>query len=100
MPVYSRIPDAGGAFKVQIFSPYVLVNKTGLGVSVRSSSRDFAGYRGGGAVVAYDQTGKDVEPILFSMPHSDRKAVLAQLKVMDADWSKVGFCILAAISTS
>lgn len=82
-----RIPDAGGAFKVQIYSPYVLVNKTGLGVGMRASRRDF--YQSGGAFVAYDQTGQHVEPILFSMPQSERKAVLAQLKVLDAEWSKV-----------
>lgn len=34
--LYSRLPDAGGAFKVQIYSPYVVVNKTGLPFSVKS----------------------------------------------------------------
>ncbi|KAA1471483.1 DUF1162-domain-containing protein [Dentipellis sp. KUC8613] len=33
---YVRYPDAGGAFKVQIYSPYLIVNKTGLTFSVRS----------------------------------------------------------------
>ena len=32
----SRFADSGGAFKLQIYSPYVLINKTGLPVSVRS----------------------------------------------------------------
>jgi vacuolar protein sorting-associated protein 13A/C len=34
--LYSRPPDSGGAFKVQIYSPYVIVNKTGLPFSVKS----------------------------------------------------------------
>ncbi|KAI0308206.1 hypothetical protein B0F90DRAFT_1833497 [Multifurca ochricompacta] len=33
---YVRSPDAGGAVKVQIYSPYIVVNKTGLPFSVRS----------------------------------------------------------------
>lgn len=30
------MPDSGGAFKVQIYSPYVIVNKTGVPFSVKS----------------------------------------------------------------
>jgi vacuolar protein sorting-associated protein 13A/C len=33
---YVRPPDSGGAFKVQIYSPYIVINKTGLPFSVRS----------------------------------------------------------------
>ena len=33
---YYRIPDSGGAFKVTIYSPYILLNKTGLDLSIRS----------------------------------------------------------------
>lgn len=33
---YVRPPDSGGAVKVQIYSPYIIVNKTGLPFSVRS----------------------------------------------------------------
>ncbi|EEB87011.1 hypothetical protein MPER_15837, partial [Moniliophthora perniciosa FA553] len=33
-----RYPDSGGAFKVQIYSPYVVVNKTGLPFYVRTRS--------------------------------------------------------------
>ncbi|KAJ3551176.1 hypothetical protein NM688_g4862 [Phlebia brevispora] len=47
---YVRHPDAGGAFKVQIYCPYLVINKTGLPFSVRpwranrlGSSQDIAG---------------------------------------------------------
>ncbi|KAF8216245.1 hypothetical protein K438DRAFT_1748990 [Mycena galopus ATCC 62051] len=35
---YVRYPDSGGAFKVQIYSPYLIVNKMGLPFGVRSRS--------------------------------------------------------------
>ncbi|KIY52729.1 hypothetical protein FISHEDRAFT_63685 [Fistulina hepatica ATCC 64428] len=45
---YVRYPDSGGAFKVQIYSPYLVINKTGLPFGVRclrraSSPQDVAG---------------------------------------------------------
>jgi vacuolar protein sorting-associated protein 13A/C len=45
----SRHPESGGAFKAQIFSPYIIVNKTGLPFWVkavratRSGSQEAAG---------------------------------------------------------
>jgi SHR-binding domain of vacuolar-sorting associated protein 13 len=38
-----RLPDGGGAVKVQIYSPYVIVNKTGLPFSVKSVRSNRAG---------------------------------------------------------
>ncbi|THH01814.1 hypothetical protein EW026_g979 [Hermanssonia centrifuga] len=47
---YVRYPNSGGAFKVQVYCPYLIVNKTGLPFSVRpwrtnrlGSSQDVAG---------------------------------------------------------
>jgi hypothetical protein len=40
----SRLPDSGGAFKVQIYSPYVIVNKTGLPFSVKSVRSNRTGH--------------------------------------------------------
>jgi len=40
---YRRHPDSGGAFKVQIYSPYVVVNKTGLPFHMRSLRSTRAG---------------------------------------------------------
>lgn len=33
---YFEIPDSGGAFKVSVFSPYIILNKTGLNMMVKS----------------------------------------------------------------
>ena len=35
---YYKVPDSGGAFRVTVFSPYVILNKTGLDLQVRSKS--------------------------------------------------------------
>lgn len=40
---YVRHPDSGGAFKVQIYSPYLVVNKTGLPFQVKSVRSSRAG---------------------------------------------------------
>lgn len=32
----SKFPDTGSAFKVQIYSPYIIFNKTGLPLYVKS----------------------------------------------------------------
>ena len=39
----SRYPGSGGAFKVQIFSPYIVINKTGVPFSIRSARSTRAG---------------------------------------------------------
>ena len=36
MHAYSKFPDSGGAFKVQVYSPFIVVNRTGLPFFVRS----------------------------------------------------------------
>lgn len=39
----SRYPDSGGAFRVQIYSPFILVNKSGLPFAIRSTRSTRAG---------------------------------------------------------
>ena len=34
----SPIPESGGAFRVSVYSPYVILNKTGMDVMVKSKS--------------------------------------------------------------
>lgn len=43
-----KYPDNSGAFKVQVYSPYIFLNKTGLPLAIRSKTfmgqqRDVAG---------------------------------------------------------
>ena len=34
----SPIPESGGAFRVAVYSPYVILNKTGMDIMVKSKS--------------------------------------------------------------
>lgn len=48
--VRSKYPQSGGAMKIQLFSPYAFINKTGLDFSLRtkapiSSAKNVAGMR-------------------------------------------------------
>jgi vacuolar protein sorting-associated protein 13A/C len=38
LKVNRRYAESGGAFKVQVYSPYLVINKTGLPFAVRSRS--------------------------------------------------------------
>ncbi|EJD03959.1 vacuolar protein sorting-associated protein vps13 [Fomitiporia mediterranea MF3/22] len=81
---YIKFPDAGGAFKVQIYSPFIVVNKTGLpfGVKcVRSAGlhRDVAG------PVSRDDLTRST-PFLLS--HINRKGNEFVFKVGESSWSQ------------
>ncbi|TFY80723.1 hypothetical protein EWM64_g3289 [Hericium alpestre] len=82
---YIRYPDAGGAFKVQIYSPYLLVNKTGLSFAVRSLSRSGAAHDAAG------DTRKDAlttpSPFMLSRPNGTGNEFI--LQVDKSAWSKV-----------
>ncbi|KAH7104413.1 vacuolar protein sorting-associated protein vps13 [Auriculariales sp. MPI-PUGE-AT-0066] len=81
---YVRFPDAGGAFKAQIYSPFVLLNKTGLPLTVRPgkgpATKEIAG-----APAASDH--ENVKPILLSSP-STRKDSDFSFKLPATSWSK------------
>jgi vacuolar protein sorting-associated protein 13A/C len=85
---YSTIPDSGGAFKVTVYSSYVLLNRTGLELDVRSKA--FLGATkaaAGQAVFANRDQAQKPLPFMFSFPTDDRKN-RALLKVGDSQWSK------------
>lgn len=86
---YFNIPDSGGAFKVTIYSPYVILNRTGLDLQVRSkqflgSARAAAGQ---GVIANTDQGDGRAQPFMFSFPTDDHKN-RAMIKVGDTNWSK------------
>lgn len=84
---YTNIPDSGGAFKVSVYSPYVLLNKTGLDMSVQSKA--FFGSSKADATQGLstgDDSGKAL-PYLYSYPTDDRKN-RSLLKIGDSSWSK------------
>ncbi|KAF9044538.1 vacuolar protein sorting-associated protein 13 [Hymenopellis radicata] len=73
---YVRYPDSGGAFKVQISAPYLVVNKTGLPFAIRSVRSTRTG--------AQDVAG-DNRPVLSHQVDNGHEF---SLKVGDSSWSK------------
>jgi vacuolar protein sorting-associated protein 13A/C len=87
---FYNYPDGGGSFKVTIFSPYVILNRTGLELDVRG--KQFLGQANraaGQGVFADAQTGPEQKamPFMFSFPTDDKKN-RALIKVGDSSWSK------------
>ncbi|KAJ4486135.1 vacuolar protein sorting-associated protein 13 [Lentinula aciculospora] len=74
---YIRYPDSGGAFKVQIYSPYLVVNKTGLPFSIKSA-------RPNRAIAPQDVAGDT--NIMLS--HSNEQGHEFVLKLGDSAWSR------------
>ncbi|KAL1604284.1 Vacuolar protein sorting-associated protein 13 [Nothophoma quercina] len=88
---FYNYPDGGGAFKVAIFSPYIVLNRTGLNLDLKSQQQQFlGGGRSSGAQGTFrdEQTdaGKAL-PFMFSYP-SENKKNRALIKVGDSSWSK------------
>ncbi|KAJ7169902.1 vacuolar protein sorting-associated protein 13 [Mycena filopes] len=83
---YVRYPDSGGAFKVQIYSPYLIVNKMGLPFGIRSRS----GRTGSPQDVAGDTRPHVLaQPQPFMLSHSNEKGHEFIFKVSESTWSKV-----------
>ncbi|KAF2203968.1 vacuolar protein sorting-associated protein-like protein vps13 [Delitschia confertaspora ATCC 74209] len=88
MHFYNK-PDGGGSFKVTIFSPYIVLNRTGLELDVRSKtllgqSRATAGQN------VFANAASDTQksaPFMFSFPTDDKRN-RALIKVGDSNWSK------------
>ncbi|CAL3963394.1 unnamed protein product [Diplocarpon coronariae] len=87
---YYKIPDSGGAFRVTVFSPYVILNKTGLGINVKAKSllqqaKTAAGQ--GFHTGSTDRERQKALPYMFAFGADDqRNRVL--LKVGESSWSK------------
>lgn len=80
---YFTYPDSGGAFKVQVYSPYVLLNKTGLPINLATQS--WSGQKG---IAGLDNTrGPEVKPLMMSFPSADRKDKLL-IKFGNSEWSR------------
>lgn len=87
---YHRIPDSGGAFKVTVYSPYVILNKTGLDIQIRhkgflQQAKAAAGQPG--LLVDVTEGERKVSPLMFSYGSDDHRN-RAMLKVGNSEWSK------------
>ena len=84
---FSNIPDSGGAFKITVYSPYIILNKTGLDINIQSKSIFSAAKSAAGMRTTSDRATRKALPYMFSFPSDDRKN-RALLKVGDSTWSK------------
>lgn len=85
---YVAVPDSGGAFKVAVYSPYLILKKTGLSVEIQSkgflqSARSAAGQ----GITTDSRNGGRALPYMYSYPTDDRKN-RSILKIGDSTWSK------------
>ena len=86
---YFNIKDSGGAFKVSVFSPYVVLNRTGLDLNIQSKSYFSSSKAAAGRGSRNDPGTEDgkAAPFLYSYPTDDRKN-RSNLKIGDSAWSK------------
>jgi vacuolar protein sorting-associated protein 13A/C len=87
---YFRIPNSGGAFKVTVYSPYVVLNKTGLELMVRAKTFLQQARPAAGQFPLVDTSDQDrpkALPYMFSYGNDDHRN-RALLKVADSEWSK------------
>ena len=88
---YYTIPDSGGAFKVSVFSPHIVLNRTGLPLDIRSKQFMGNASRAAGSKHASvaDEVGRPerAKPFMFSFSNDDQKN-RALLRVGDSEWSK------------
>ena len=85
----SNLPDSGGAFKVTVYTPYLILNKTGLDLNIQSKSMfsTAKSAAGQGIRTQSDSGSRKALPYMFSYPNDDRKN-RAILKIGQSTWSK------------
>ncbi|KAJ3515399.1 hypothetical protein NLJ89_g1777 [Agrocybe chaxingu] len=83
---YIRHPESGGAFKVQIYSPYVVVNKTGLPFAIKSVRSTRAGSQDVAGTTQIDEL---TTPTPFLLSHSQKQGHEFMFKIEDSGWSKL-----------
>ena len=90
---YFRVPDSGGAFRVTVYSPYVVLNKTGLEFAVKAKGfMKFIQPVAGQAPLietADQDVGKEPKavPFMFSYENDDHRN-RAFIKVGKSMWSR------------
>jgi vacuolar protein sorting-associated protein 13A/C len=81
---YTTIPDSGGAFKLSIYCPYVILNKTGMDICFKTPSVVRTSRVNNNSQNQYSTS--DVQPFLFSYGSGDNRR-RAMVKIGNADWS-------------
>ncbi|GAA5969299.1 hypothetical protein JCM11641_007543 [Rhodosporidiobolus odoratus] len=86
---YQKHADSGGAFRVQIYSPYILINKTGHNFALKTKSFFGAAktVAGAGEIANTSTKRKPSDPFMFSYPTDDRRN-RSLLRVGESNWSQ------------
>lgn len=84
---YIPISESGGAFRVAVYSPYVILNKTGVDVMVKSKALLQSSKATAGQVQSGSGPRQNPLPYMFSYANEDRQN-RAVLKVGDSAWSR------------
>lgn len=87
---YFKIPHSGGAFKVSVYSPYVVLNKTGLDLCIRMKGflQQAKPAAGQFSLVHTSQRQRPKAlPFMFSYGNDDNRN-RALLKIDESEWSK------------
>ncbi|CZR58169.1 related to vacuolar protein sorting-associated protein VPS13 [Phialocephala subalpina] len=87
---YFKIPDSGGSFRVTVYSPYVILNKTGLSINIKAKSllqqaKPAAGQ--GFHTDSADSERRKALPYMFAFGADDQRN-RALLKVGESAWSR------------
>lgn len=81
------IPDSGGAKKYSIFSPYIIINKTGLPISFKEKPAWSDAIYSARESVVMCSPGPKPEPFMYSYPTTDYHN-RTLIKVDKSDWSQ------------
>ena len=84
---YYPIPESGGSFRVSIFSPFLILNKTGLDISFKSKSTLQQAKTAAGQDPTSGSSKRKAVPYMFSYPGDDRRN-RTLLKLGDSNWSR------------
>ncbi|RDB28887.1 Vacuolar protein sorting-associated protein 13 [Hypsizygus marmoreus] len=83
---YIRYPESGGAFKVQIYCPYIVINKTGLPFYIKATRSTRAGSQD---VAGESQPDVLSTPFPFLLSHAHENGHEYLFKIADSAWSKI-----------
>ncbi|KAI0196929.1 hypothetical protein F4808DRAFT_439325, partial [Astrocystis sublimbata] len=87
---YFKTPQGGGAFKVTVYSPYVILNKTGLDLAIRGKQFLQQAKRAAGQSPLSGSSSSErpkTQPLMFSFGNEDQRN-RALLKFGESEWSK------------
>ena len=87
---YFKIPNSGGAFRVTVYSPYVILNKTGLSINIKAKSLLQQAKTAAGQELqanSADSERRKALPYMFAFGQDDQRN-RAILKIGESSWSK------------